>query len=194
MRVPPKAFQQDLSPLPAFPAFPQPPRGFPAARENKRRCFLLSLPPAQPRLSGSNPPRPPPLHSQFSSHLRSGRKETNLFFFFFKLKNKSASGRWWHCWGRRDGDAPTAEPGSGWSQGNPRGFTSLSPRTTPTSAHSYSLFHRALTNRLCYFCAKKKKKININISDGCAGESSALREPGGEAGGGRKALKNYSGN
>lgn len=84
-RVPPKAFQQDLSPHPALPAFPQMPRGFPAARENKRRCFLLSPPPAWPRLSGSNPPWPPPLHSQFSSHPHGGRKGTNLFFLFFLI-------------------------------------------------------------------------------------------------------------
>lgn len=78
-----KPFQQDLSPVPTFPAFPQPPRGFPAAKENKRRCFLLSPPPARPRLSGSNPPRPPPLRSLFSSHPSHGKKGTNLCFSFF---------------------------------------------------------------------------------------------------------------
>lgn len=96
------------------------------------------------------------------------------------------SGRWQQRWGRRDGDTPTAEPGSGWSQGNPRGFTSPSPRMTPTSARCYSLFLRAPTNHLCYFCAKKK---NINRGDGCTGESSALGERGGKRGEDGESLK-----
>lgn len=90
---------------------------------------------------------------------------------------------WRQRWGRRDGDVPTAEPGSGQSQGNPGAFTSLSSRTTLTSAHGCSSFLRAFTNHLCYFCAKKN---NIKMSDGCAGGSSALGGGGGED---RESLK-----
>jgi len=84
------------------------------------------------------------------------------------------------------------QPSPARAQGNPRGFTSLSPLH---DVHLSSLLLVIPRSPYQPFMLLLCKKMNINISDRCAGESSVLEgERGEKGGGGQGELKNYSGN